>query len=149
MNKSELIHHMEQEWQALAQSYQGLTEATASQRGGSGEWSVKDILGHVATWEEAAIEDLGLMMQGRPTREYDDTDAYNREEVARKASLSFDQIQRQMDDTHHSLMAALAAVPEERWASDAGLQERVESYAYDHSREHSEQIQELRKIQGV
>jgi hypothetical protein len=50
MNKSKLIQNLEQEWQALAQSYLGLTEATASQSGGRpDEWSVKDILGHVTT----------------------------------------------------------------------------------------------------
>ena len=149
MNKTDLIQQMEQEWQTVLHSYQGLTEATASQRGGPGEWSVKDILGHVTTWEEVTIDNLDLIMQGRPAKDYGDVDAYNREEAVRKSLLSLAEIQRQLDDTHRRLMAALDAVQEEHWASDAGLQEHVEDFTYGHCREHAEQIQELRKSQGV
>jgi hypothetical protein len=64
--------------------------------------------------------------------------------VARKAPLSLAEIQRQLDDTHSRLVAALDALPEDRWASDTHMQEHDSEETYNHYREHREQIQEHR-----
>ena len=149
MNKNEFLQQLDQEWQALLHSYLHLPEGKASEPCGVGAWSVKDILGHMTTWEVATIENLGLMMQGAPLREDEDFETYNQEEIARKAPLSLAEIERQLHDTHQRLLAALNTVPEDRWASDTQMQEHVLSETSNHCIEHSEQIREWRTGQGL
>jgi DinB superfamily len=68
MKKRQLFQKLEQAWTALKESYVGLSEAQLTESGVMGEWSVKDTLAHVTTWEEA-LKYLPLILTGgRPPR---------------------------------------------------------------------------------
>ena len=64
MKKQYLLDTLENAWQQFKESYQGLSEAQISQPGVIGEWSVKDIIGHVTTWEEEALKALSADLAG-------------------------------------------------------------------------------------
>ena len=64
MKKQSLLDTLDKAWQEFKESYRGLTEAQISQPGVIGEWSVKDIIGHVTTWEEEALKALALIIAG-------------------------------------------------------------------------------------
>ncbi len=149
MDKDELIRNLESEWSALLQSFRGLPEDRATESGAVGAWSVKDILGHITTWEEFTTGNLGRAMNGQPAEEYEEYETYNQEEVARKAGLSFAEIQRQLEEVHGKLMAALAGLPDQRWDAGPDIQEHVGEETYDHYREHYEQIREWRRVHAV
>jgi len=42
-------------WTAFQASYAGLSDAQLMEPGVTGDWSVRDILAHVTTWEEEAL----------------------------------------------------------------------------------------------
>ena len=64
MNRSQLLRRVHTAWEALEQSFAALSEARLTEPGVSGEWSVKDILAHVTTWEAEALKYLPLIVEG-------------------------------------------------------------------------------------
>ena len=91
------------------QSYAGLSEAQMVEPGVVGDWSVKDVLAHVTTWEEEALTHLPHILAGETPPRYSVTyggvDAFNALMTERKRELSLEEVLRQLDETHARLMA--------------------------------------------
>lgn len=87
---------------------------------GGGEWSPKDLLGHLTSWEEYALAAMGAWRDGR-TAPIDQAlrelglGGVNRRAVAMKADRSLATILREFDDVHGELVDALGAVPVDVW----------------------------------
>ncbi|HZD80082.1 MAG TPA: DinB family protein [Actinomycetota bacterium] len=91
---------------------------------GGGEWSPKDLVGHLASWEERALEALAAWGRGEPApidREFRSRTltAINAEAVAAKAGLSYAEVRREARRTHAELLRAIEAIPDGRWGSPA------------------------------
>ncbi len=56
MKKHQVFQKLEQAWTELKESYAGLSDVQLMEPGVMDEWSVKDILAHVTTWEEEALK---------------------------------------------------------------------------------------------
>src|SRR5260370_20474087 len=68
-DKQRLLGRLDKAWAALKESYAGLSEARLTEPGVPGDWSVKDVLAHVTTWEAEALRHLPLILAGgRPPR---------------------------------------------------------------------------------
>src|SRR3989442_12804206 len=64
-----LLQRLDQAWEALRESYAGLSDAELLRPGVTGTWSVKDIIAHVTWWEEEALTHLPLIVAGgKPPR---------------------------------------------------------------------------------
>lgn len=148
MKKRQLLDKLEQAWMALHQSYAGLSEAQMVQPGVTGNWSVKDILAHVTTWEQEALKYLPLIMRGeRPPRykdQYGGIDAFNAQMSAQKQKLSLSEVLRQLDDTHRRLVAAVQNVPEEQITTETPFRRRLRLDTYSHYPIHTKAIREWR-----
>src|SRR5438876_3510027 len=98
MDKQQLLKQLEKAWAALKESYAGLSDAQLTEPGVMGEWSVKDILAHVTTWEEEALKYLPLILTGgRPPRyiQSGGIDAFNAQMVEQKQELVLSEVLRQ------------------------------------------------------
>jgi hypothetical protein len=89
-----------------------------------GEWSAKDLIGHLASWEEHALEALEAWGndEGSPIDKAlygRGTSAVNAEGVAAKANLGLSQVVHEADATHAELIAAVRAMSDERWQRPA------------------------------
>jgi hypothetical protein len=87
---------------------------------GGGEWSPKDLLGHLESWQEYALEALDAWQEGHgPAIDAviwsTSTTALNRDAVARKASRRAADQRRRAHATHERLMARLDAFGDRRW----------------------------------
>jgi hypothetical protein len=87
---------------------------------GGGEWSPKDLLGHLESWEEFSLEALDAWDDDRaPAIDAviwsTSTSAVNRDAVARKASRSAPAMRRHAEATHDGLIARLEAMSDARW----------------------------------
>jgi hypothetical protein len=87
---------------------------------GGGEWSPKDLIGHLASWEEYALEALDAWAAGHgpaidKLQWSSTTSRINRDAVQRKARLSVREITRRADATHEELMQRLRAMSDARW----------------------------------
>ena len=80
MKRERLFSVIEGEWTGLMESFSGLPDSVLVEPGVVGEWSVRDLLGHIATWEEEALAALPVILEGRPLPRYASSggiDAFN------------------------------------------------------------------------
>jgi hypothetical protein len=87
---------------------------------GGGEWSPKDLLGHLESWQGYALEALDAWEEGHgPAIDAviwsTSTTELNREAVQRKAARRAADQRRRAEATHDRLMARLEAFGDARW----------------------------------
>ena len=151
MNKKETLDRIEQEWKTFLASVDGLSVAALLEPGAVGEWSVRDVMAHVATWEEEALNALPVILDGKsPPRyvRYGGIDAFNALERERKRRLSRARVKRELAATHRRLVEFLENIPEAAYKEDRRLQRRIREDAYRHYREHALQILSWRNARG-
>jgi hypothetical protein len=99
--------------------------ATAPGTIGGGEWSAKDLLGHLASWEEHALQALEEWRRGeRPWvedafRSSSEVDRVNARTVAAKAPWSLGEVRADADRTHRALVDAIESMTDEEWNQKA------------------------------
>jgi hypothetical protein len=146
-----LLKRLDIAWTAFTASYAGLPDAELMEPGVAGDWSVKDILAHVTTWEEEALKHLPLISAGgRPPRyaaTYGGIDAFNARMTAQKRGLSLADIRRQLDDTHRRLIAFIENAPAGLFTRETRARRRLRLDTYSHYPIHTRMIQEWREQQ--
>ena len=151
MKREQLLKRLDTAWVALDESYAGLSEAQMTTPGVAGEWSVRDILAHVATWEEEALKYLPLIIAGgRPPRyaSYGGLDAFNARMTEAKRSLSLADVLAHLAKTHRQLVAYLRIVPEEQFTTETRFRHRLRLDTYSHYPLHARMIREWRERIG-
>ncbi len=147
MDRSQLLGRVHTAWEALEASYAGLSDARLTEPGVSGEWSVKDLLAHVTTWEEEALKYLPLIIEGgTPPRyvSYGGIDAFNAMTAEQKRALSLSEVLRQLHDTHRRLIEYIQDVPEAEFRRETRFRRRLRLDTYRHYAEHARAIGEWR-----
>jgi len=148
MKKEQVIQKIEQAWDELCASYAGLPVESMLEPGANGEWSVKDIIAHVSTWEGEALKFLPLILGGkRPPRYsvlYGGIDAFNAQVVEMSRALSLDEVFRQAAETHARLIAYLENAPEDQFTSETRFRRRIRLDTYSHYPHHTQAIREWR-----
>lgn len=91
---------------------------------GGGTWSVKDLLGHLESWERHALDALAAWDRNEPAPidvalRATSLHEVNGREVERKAGRSFRLIEASAATTHRELLDAIDAMTDERWARPA------------------------------
>lgn len=149
MNREQLLTRLDTTWTALKASYAGLSDAQLTQPGVTDDWSVKDILAHVATWEEEALKYLPLILADRrPPRYatlYGGVDAFNAQMTDQKRGLSLAEVQRLLDDTHRQLIAYIHSVPDEQFTRETRFRRRLRLDTYSHYPIHTQMIHDWRE----
>ncbi|HST03929.1 MAG TPA: DinB family protein [Chloroflexia bacterium] len=144
MTREQLLKKLDTTWAALKASYAGLSEAQMTEPGIVGDWSVKDILAHVTTWEEEALKYLPLIIEGgKPPKYsvlYGGLDAFNEQKSAQKRGLSLAEVLKQLDETHERLLYYVQRVPEEQFASETPFRHRLRLDTYSHYPPHTRMI---------
>src|SRR5690349_20508746 len=147
MKRQQLLNKLDTTWAALKESYAGLTDSQMMEPGVMGEWSVKDILAHVTTWEEEALKYLPLILNGgRPPRyiQYGGIDAFNAQMAKQKRTMALSDVLRQLDETHRRLIDYLQSVPEEHFTRETRFRHRLRLDTYSHYPLHARAIWEWR-----
>ena len=130
MDKHKLLEKLDAAWQDLLASHAGMTGAEMQQPGVVGEWSVKEVIAHITSWEEEALTHLPTILAGRrPPKysvKYGGIDAFNAQMTEQKKNLSLSDVLQQQDDTHRRLIDYVQRAPEEQFTgetrlADAGL----------------------------
>ncbi len=152
MKKQQLLKKIEQAWMELKESYGGLSSAQLTVPGVTADWSVQDILAHVTTWEEEALEALPLIQRGdRPPtyrQAYGGIDAFNALRAEQKRSLALPEVLRQLDETHRRLVGYVEGVPEEQLTRETRFRRRLRLDSYSHYPMHARAIRDWRERSG-
>ena len=149
MDRRQLLQRLDTAWGAFEDSYAGLSDAQLMKPGVTGDWSVRDILAHVTTWEEEALTHLPLILEGGTPPRYSVTfggiDAFNARMTEQKASLSLAVVRRQLDETHRRLIDFVQTAPEDPLSRESRFRRRLRLDAYGHYPLHAEAIRQWRR----
>ncbi|MEO8457086.1 MAG: maleylpyruvate isomerase N-terminal domain-containing protein [Chloroflexota bacterium] len=146
--KDTTIAKLERSWTALRSIIESVPESELTAGGVVEDWSIKDIMGHVAFWDARAAATLRASAAGRPSdipkgdgpNWVDDWN--NREYLARK-DKSYTDVRGEWITSHEEARNALAEIPEPALDTKFGKFKVISLFAgdtYTHYDEHAAQV---------
>jgi hypothetical protein len=138
-----LLNRLDAAWTALSDSYAGLADSQLVEPGVVDDWSVKDILAHVTTWEAEALEHLPLIIAGGTPARYaaqGGIDAFNARATEDGRRLSLAEVLRRRDEIHARLVDFIRSQPEGTFGGRTRARRRLRLDTYGHYPEHTDAI---------
>jgi len=152
MDPTQLLARLEKAWRDFGESFAGLSDAQMMKPGATGNWSVRDVLAHVTTWEQEALKHLPTILQGGKPPRYSVThggiNGFNRIMTERKRDLTLTDVRRELDDIHRRLIRFVQSVPEAQFQTETPFRHRLRLDTYSHYPKHAEAIRRWRKQQS-
>jgi Mycothiol maleylpyruvate isomerase N-terminal domain len=152
MNREQLFARIDKHFGAFRDSLNGITDSRWQSRGVMGDWTLKDVVCHVTTWEEEALKALPLIVQGKPLPRYADAfgglDAFNELRRGEKVDMSVAAARVEMEATHRELLAFLDRVDESWFVTETPFRRRLRLDTYSHYQEHTKAVWEWRRAGG-
>ncbi|MCC6799099.1 MAG: ClbS/DfsB family four-helix bundle protein [Anaerolineae bacterium] len=149
MTKQQLLDKLERAWADLKASFSGMSEAQMTTPGVTGDWSVKDILAHVTTWEEEALRMMPVILENKTPPRYADQygglNAFNAQMSAQKRDLPLAEVLAQLDATHRRLIEYVQRAPDDQITRETRFRRRLRLDTYSHYPEHARAIRAWRK----
>jgi DinB family protein len=145
----QLLNRLDTAWTALSDSYVGLSDAQLVQPGVVDEWSVKDILSHVTTWEREALEHLPVIIAGGTPPRYaarGGIDAFNARASEDGRRMSLAEVLRRRDQTHARLVTFIRSQPVGTFGGRTRARRRLRLDTYGHYPEHTAAIRAWRNV---
>lgn len=137
----------------VLQTIEGLAEADWETPGVCGIWSTKNIIAHLASYEQVLVEILATFLDGGPTPTLDHfrdrSRNFNDEQVDARRDRSVAETLAEFNDAHAQMMELLARIPEATrrepgtlpwYGAEYALDDLMVYQYYGHKREHSAQI---------
>ena len=119
------------------------------QPGVTAQWSVRDIIAHVTTWDGEALQHLPLILSGgtppRYSVQYGGIDAFNALMTERKRDLTLAEVRAQATATHARLVELIERTPEDQLGSETRFRHRLRLDTYGHYPLHAEAIRQSRQ----
>jgi len=151
MDRRHLIARVEKAWRDLEQSYAGLSDSQMLTSGVTGDWSVRDILAHVTTWEQEALKHLPTILNGgRPPRysvTHGGINGFNRWMTEQKRGFTLMELRRDLDEIHRRLVSFIESVPEGQFRTETPFRRRLRLDTYGHYPKHAAAIRSWRNQQ--
>lgn len=153
-DREELLGELEKARAELRASYQGLPDEQMTRLGAVGEWSVKDVLSHVASWDEILLPDLARLARGDTPAlasidlETASFDSANAVIMSQRRKLPLAQVLRELDIDRADVMAAVGRLPDSALAEGQFGRVLIQITAA-HDREHAAGILEWRRKEGL
>ena len=143
-----VLRRLDAAWAAFQESYAGLPDAALLEPGVVGDWSVKDVLAHVNTWQEEALQHLPVIAAGGTPPSYATTysgiDAFNARMAELKRGLTLSEVRRRLQEAQRRLTELIWSVPEDQLAGETRFRRRLRLDTYGHYRHHTHGIREWR-----
>lgn len=136
--------------QELMASLEGLTEEQMAAPLDGG-WSVKDILAHVAMWDEMELLDMRRIARGdRPVLDSFDhpiIDEWNRVQFVLRKDFSLKQVLSELLETRQAIADFLGSVRDEQLLT--GYIPMAFAHSARHDQRHAAQIRDWREREGI
>lgn len=148
--------------QTVLRTLEGLPETAWATPDVCGIWSVKDIIAHLASYEQTLVEVLAGFLEGGPTPYMDKFGTvgplqFNDDEVALRHNKTVAEVLAEFNDTYAQTITLAARIPSETYRQNGALPWYGPEYDlddfivytfYGHKREHSAQIAVFRDQLG-
>jgi hypothetical protein len=117
MKKEKALSRLNNSRRALRKAIDVLTIDEISTIQVEGIWTVKDVLGHIAAWENSLLEPLSAFVDGGlfQAEEIPDHNAWNAEQAARCSPRSVSKILEEMETTRQELLKTAEKLSKGQW----------------------------------
>jgi DinB superfamily len=145
--------------QTVLQTLTEFPEAGVQTPGACGVWSVKDIIAHLASYEEVLVDVLSTFVGKHPTPYLDKFTEpggqFNDSEVGLRKGKTMREVLQEFNDAHAQVISLAAKIRPEQFRYNGTLPWYGMEYAlddfivyafYGHKREHSAQIAAFRDL---
>ena len=150
MDKLTALNNFEQSRLDLSNTIKSLPPEKIVSIQVEGNWTIKDILGHITAWELALLKPMqSLAVEGVFSVELvTDGEGYNQDHANHRKDWSLEKIQLEMDEVRNKILDAAAKIPDEEWSKsfpapwggEGTLANHIHGLAW-HENEHAEVIQ--------
>lgn len=117
MNKAALIQRIREERERLLKALEGLTREEMTREPVFGEWTVKDILAHIAVWQGRLITALFQLEQGRRPKDLtlseEEVDALNERFYREQKDRPLERVLADFHGTYQQLLKRLERFSDE------------------------------------
>ena len=131
-------------WGALRDVLARVPRGRMEEAGVEGSWSVKDLIGHVSTWEGEAMGSIGRYLRGRDLAQLawiEDIDGFNASSVEGGRSTPLADVLDDFEKTHADLVRFVEGIGEDaRGVPEVETRIRVDTF--DHYEEHAATIRQ-------
>jgi Protein of unknown function (DUF1706) len=131
--KERVLRDMDKAWRAFMDSVRGIPESLMSEPGVSGQWSVKDILAHIAAWDRETTRVVMQILRGDEPQWPIHDQKFNDVNHDADKNLPVMEARNRALSAHKALVEMLDGKSEIRAAWLRGA-------TYDHYPEHTEDI---------
>jgi hypothetical protein len=149
MDRRQLLKRIDKAWNALRESYAGLSTSELLEPGVTVDWSVRDVIAHVTWWEEEALTHLpSILAGGRPPRYsvvYGGIDAFNAKMTEERRDLSLSEVFSRRDAVHTRLIEFIDTIPQDQIARETRFRRRLRLDTYSHYSKHAAAIRKWRE----
>lgn len=155
MNTADILNYGHR---TFTRSLESIPRADWDTPGVCGAWSVRDIVAHLASYEQFLVEILNNLID--PNNDIPSLkglaagyDTFNEAEVNKRAGMSADDVLREYNEGYEQGQRLLASIPAEKqdaegtlpWYGDSyDLQDFIVYTYYGHKREHAAQLDVFR-----
>lgn len=144
MNKMELKEKIMASRQDLETAMARVRDDQAGRVILHGEWSLKDLIGHLGFWEENVVKLYEILSAGQQVPAMEDMDAMNAQAISDWGARSLDVVRRDEQAAYHAVLALVDAVAEANlfdpaffpWTEGRPFAEIISDNTCDHYEEH-------------
>jgi hypothetical protein len=140
-----ILDRIDGAWRELMQALDGIPADRLAEPGPSGDWSITDLYGHLAFWDELAVQEIERARAGLP-RQDNEWQAMNEADHAARLGQSLEAQRAAMHRAHEQLLDRLGG---EADADAARIDVSTRPDTYLHYEEHLPDVRAWRRRAGI
>jgi hypothetical protein len=146
-SRAEVLAREGEVWRELADTWRGLPDSALAQPGACGpQWSVKDVMNHLAAWLEAALRVIPELQKGARATAGHGTDRFNALHYHADKDRSLAATRRRLNAARRGVLTLIETLPEVELLDVEGRIGWWIKYAtYGHYGEHIYELTEFRR----
>jgi hypothetical protein len=150
MNAADILKYGHQ---TVLQTFNGFPTTAWNTTGACGEWSTKDIIAHLASYEQVLVDILASFTHETSTPALDKFTTmggrFNDYEVDQRRTKTMQEVLQELNEAHATTMALITTISPEVlrqngtlpwYGTDYSLDDVIVYMYYGHKREHSAQV---------
>lgn len=141
----DLIERIDEAWRGLMAVLDDIPEERLEEPGVVGEWSLKNLFGHIAFWDDQALQNIDPALAGQPDT-HDDWQALNEADHAARLARTLPEERSAMHQAHAALLERLEGIA---GIEAEPLDEAIKGCSYEHYAEHAVDVREWRQRAGI
>lgn len=142
--REDVMTQIEEKWAELKAQLSKVHANRMEDRGVVVPWSIKEVVGHITSWECEAIVSVYSYITERNTTApawKDDLAGFNLRAAEDTRSKTLDDLMANLYQTHAELLAFVAGAPDDALSAD-GVMNRIRESTFDHYAEHAISIRQ-------